>query len=276
MGNTRQDLQHRPSTRVHGASGAIDRRCHPSVFGLRFHDLDVAACADHMLGPPRRRHEGVGLFATPNIQHIALARRDAAFAAAMAGAQIVVADGFPVYRFAKARGVPLPGRVTGREVIARMFEAPDRLAGHRGFFVVDSDETATLIADWVAANAPDFAFETCVPPFGFDRDIGYCTQLAGRIARAGTTLLFLCVGAPKSELFVHRYRALLPPCWALCVGQSFRLILGTTAPPPALMVRLNLEWLWRIVLEPRRMLRRYGPSAIGFVAAMVTDLRRPR
>jgi N-acetylglucosaminyldiphosphoundecaprenol N-acetyl-beta-D-mannosaminyltransferase len=60
----------------------------------------------------------------------------------------------------------------------------------------------------------------------------------------------------------------------LCVGQSFRLLLGTTTPPPAILVGLNLEWLWRIVLEPRRMLRRYGPSALGFVLAAVNDLRR--
>lgn len=42
------------------------------------------------------------------------------------------------------------------------------------------------------------------------------------------------------------------------------------------MVRLNLEWLWRIVLEPRRMLQRYGPSTIGFLRAAVADLRQSR
>jgi N-acetylglucosaminyldiphosphoundecaprenol N-acetyl-beta-D-mannosaminyltransferase len=89
-------------------------------------------------------------------------------------------------------------------------------------------------------------------------------------------LLFLCVGAPRSEVFVHRHRAILPPCWALCVGQSFKLVLGMTVPPPALMVRLNLEWLWRIVLEPKRMLKRYGPSSLGFLASVLADLRKKR
>ena len=265
-----------PLTGQDAAPHGVERRLRKPVLGLRMRDFDVAQTVDHMLTVRRTPDEGVGLFVTPNIQHVALARDDPEFATAMAKAQIVVADGFPVYRFARARGLALPGRITGREVIERMFERPDRLSGHRGFFVVDCDETADLIRSWVAANAPDFHCETLVPPFGFDRDGPYCAELADRIGRFGTTLLFLCVGAPKSELFVHRHRLLLPPCWALCVGQSFRLILGTTAPPPALMVRLNLEWLWRIVLEPRRMLRRYGPSAVGFVRAMVADLRRPR
>ena len=268
--------QPHPPTRWTAAPHGVERRRRPPVLGLRLRDFDVAQSVDHMLAVPRTADEGVGLFVTPNIQHIALAREDPAFAAAMAAAQIIVADGFPVYRFARARGLSLPGRVTGREVIERMFAAPGRLAGHRGFFVVDCDETADLIAAWVSTNAPGFRCETLVPPFGFDRDAAYCAELADRIGRFGTSLLFLCIGAPKSELFVHRHRLLLPPCWALCVGQSFRLILGTTAPPPALMVRLNLEWLWRIVLEPRRMLRRYGPSAIGFAAATIEDMRRPR
>ena len=254
----------------------VERRLRKPVLALRLRDFDVAQCVDHMLDVPRSADDGVGLFVTPNIQHIALARDNPEFATAMAKAQIIVADGFPVYRFARARGLDLPGRITGREVIEHMFAAPARLAGHRGFFVVDCDETATLITDWVAANAPGFACETLVPPFGFDRDAAHCAAIADHIGRFDTTLLFLCIGAPKSELFVHRHRPLLPPCWALCVGQSFRLILGTTAPPPALMVRLNLEWLWRIVLEPRRMLRRYGPSATGFVSAMIADLRGSR
>lgn len=254
----------------------LERRLRKPVLGLRMRDFDVAQSVDHMLATKRTSDEGVGLFVTPNIQHVALAREDTEFAAAMAGAQIIVADGFPVYRFAKARGLHLPGRITGREVIERMFAQPDRLAGQRGFFVVDCDETAASIVDWVADNAPGFVCETLVPPHGFDRDGRYCLALADRIARFDTTLLFLCIGAPKSELFVHRHRLLLPPCWALCVGQSFRLILGSTRPPPALMVRLNLEWLWRILLEPRRMVRRYGPSALGFVAAALADLRRPR
>lgn len=249
-----------------------DRRRRRRVFGLRIGDVDVARCARRMLTERRSAGEGVGLFATPNIQHVALARSDTEFAAALQGAQILVADGFPVYRFARLRGLDLPGRVTGREVVEAMVADPAALARHRGFFVVDSDASAAAIAQW-AATLPGFACETHVPPFGFDRDVAYGVALADAIRDFGTTLLFLCIGAPKSEVFVHRHRALLPPCWALCVGQSFQLILGRTTPPPPMMVRLNLEWLWRIILEPKRMLRRYGPSGIGFLRAALDDLR---
>lgn len=250
-----------------------DRRKRLPVLGMRLRDFDVGQAADHMLTCPRGEEEGVGLFVTPNIQHVALARDNKDFAEAMKSAQIVVADGFPVYRFARARGLFLPGRITGREVIENMFSQPERLVGHRGYFVVDSAETATKIEAWAAETFPGLMVHTHVPDFGFENDIESSAALAIDINAFGTTLLFLCVGAPKSEVFVHRHRNLLRPCWALCVGQSFRLLVGMTTPPPALIVRLNLEWLWRIALEPGRMLRRYVPSALGFLHSVAGDLR---
>ncbi|GAA0666960.1 N-acetylglucosaminyldiphosphoundecaprenol N-acetyl-beta-D-mannosaminyltransferase [Sphingomonas insulae] len=271
-----QDIEHLPTqaTRPKAPYTGVERRVRKPVLGMRIRDFDSGQSARYMLGTRRSAAEGVGLFVTPNIQHVALAREDGEFRTAVESAQIIVADGFPVFRFARLRGLSLPGRVAGREVIERMFEDPAPLAGHRGYFVVDTDETASLIEAWVARDIPGFACRTHVPPFGFDRDVAQCAALADEVTRFDTTLLFLCIGAPKSEVFVHRHRALLPPCWALCVGQSFRLMLGTTTPPPALMVRLNLEWLWRIMLEPRRMLRRYGPSTIGFLRAARADLTR--
>jgi N-acetylglucosaminyldiphosphoundecaprenol N-acetyl-beta-D-mannosaminyltransferase len=243
------------------------------ILGMRLRDFDVAQAADYMLTTPRADEEGVGLFVTPNIQHVALARDDADFAAAMKSAQIIVADGFPVYRFARARGLFLPGRITGREVIEDMFSRPERLVGHRGYFVVDSEETATRIEAWTAETFPGLAVRTHVPAFGFEKDLEASASLGIDINEFGTTLLFMCVGAPKSEVFVHRHRGLLRPCWALCVGQSFRLLIGLNTLPPPIIVRLNLEWLWRIGMEPGRMIRRYVPSMLGFIHSALGDLR---
>lgn len=249
-----------------------ERRVRKPVLGIRFRDFDTEQAARYMLTNRRTAQEGVGLFVTPNIQHIALARRDPEFAVAMKSAQILVADGFPVYRFARLRGLFLPGRVTGREVVEHMFADPEALNGHRGYFVVDSEDTARGIAAWAQANFPGFELRTHVPPFGFERDVDQCLALVDEINAFGTSLLFMCVGAPKSEVFVHRHSGILGPCWALCVGQSFRLLIGATTPPPELAVRLNLEWAWRLGLEPRRMLRRYVPSAIGFLLSALGDV----
>jgi N-acetylglucosaminyldiphosphoundecaprenol N-acetyl-beta-D-mannosaminyltransferase len=265
-----------PPTLAPVAYAGAERRKRRPLLNMRLRDFDVEQCAQYMLTVKRSAAQGVGLFVTPNIQHVASMRTDPEFAAAVQGAQIIVCDGFPVFRYAQMQGQALPGRITGREVVEQMMADLPLLEAHRLFLVVDSEGTATELRDWFAQRAPSLAVEMRVPPFGFDRDPAYCATLAQQIGDFGTTLLFLCVGAPRSEVFVHRHRAILPPCWALCVGQSFKLVLGMTVPPPALMVSLNLEWLWRIVLEPRRMLKRYGPSSLGFLASVLADVHKKR
>ena len=209
---------------------------------------------------------------TVNIQHIASMRKDVEFRAAVQAAEMVTCDGFPIYMYARHRGYDLSGRTTGREIVAEIMngQIPD---DQRFFFLVDGTETANGLKQWAAEKNLGDRMVIEVPPMRFIRDEAYCRALAQRLSAFAPTLFFLCTGAPQSELYVHRYRSLLPSCWALCVGQSARLVLGLNPPPPRMAEALNMEWMWRILLEPRRMLKRYVPSGLGFVAAVLQDSR---
>lgn len=246
----------------------------PGIFGFTVSPLTASQVAAHILSHPRRREDGVGLVVTPNIQHVALLRRDEAFRRAYAGAEIVTCDGFPVHYYARLRGCPSPERVTGCDIVAALLADTAALRGQRLFFVADQAETVRIIQAWAAAHGVAVACH--VPPQGFETDADQCRALAQAIADHGTSLLFMGVGAPKSEVFVHDHRAALPPCWALCIGQAVKIALGLTKPPPGALKRLNLEWAWRILLEPKRMTGRYIRSGAGFLAAVVADLCRPR
>lgn len=216
----------------------------------------------------------VRLVVTPNIQHIAVLRHDKAFRRAYASADITTCDGFPVLLYARFRGCKVRERATGRGITTALLDVPERLRQHRMFFVVSDSETASAVTIWAARHGLSSQVATSVPPFGFDRDQDQSEALANRIQGHGTTLLFMGLGAPKSEVFVDRYRARLPPCWALCVGQSVRIAMGLVRDPPAFVQATNLEWLWRIMLEPRRLTSRYIASTAGFVLAVHDDLRQ--
>jgi len=243
----------------------------PRIFGFPVSPLTARQVADRILSAPRRAADGVGLVVTPNIHHVAMLRTDPAFRAAYAGAEIVTCDGFPVHYYARLRRCPSPGRVTGCDIVADLMAEPAALAGHRPFFVVDREDTARAVAAWAAAAGLPVA--TAVPAFGFETDEAACRALAEAISAHRTGLLFMGVGAPKSEIFVHGYRAALPPCWALCIGQAVKIALGLTPPPPSWVKRTNLEWAWRVLQEPGRMGRRYAMAAFGFLAAVAADLR---
>ena len=243
-----------------------DRR----IFGLSISPLTAGQIADKIVdGPPPVG--GPGLIVTPNIQHIALLRGNPAFRRAYDHAAEIVCDGFPVHYYAKLRGAPSPERVTGCDIAIDIMNRRVFPAQHRFFFVVDSEAAAAAIRAW--AEERGLASQTAVPDFGFEKDAARSDALVAAIAAHRTTILFMGLGAPKSEVFIDAHRDRLPPCWALCVGQAVKMALGLVPTPPALVKALNLEWAWRMVLEPRRMIGRYVHSVVGFLAAVARDLR---
>ncbi|MCT2399906.1 WecB/TagA/CpsF family glycosyltransferase [Novosphingobium mangrovi (ex Huang et al. 2023)] len=190
----------------------------------------------------------------------------------MRSADLITCDGFPVAGYARWRGCKLPGRVTGREVVDDLLTSTLLGPEHRLFFLVDSVETAMAVSEWAARHCPQIDCHAEVAPMGFGSDADYCGDLATRIREFGATILFLCVGAPRSELFAARYREHMPDCWILCVGQSVKLSLGLDQKPPAVVEKLHVEWLWRLGREPRRLFRRYVTGVIGFAMAVIDDI----
>jgi N-acetylglucosaminyldiphosphoundecaprenol N-acetyl-beta-D-mannosaminyltransferase len=250
-----------------------DPRLAPPIFGIVPSALDAAAVADLVLHRRRTPLEGVGSIVTPNIQHIALMRHDPEFAEAVRSADLRLCDGFPVFRYAAVRGHRLPGRAAGREIVARIMADLQALAEHRLLALVDQVPVAEALTAWAERHGLGDRVRAVVAPPAFLADEAAQAALIAEMRDFGTSIALLCLGAPTCELFVHRHRDTLPPCWALSIGQSVKIALGLVPTPPAALVRLNLEWAWRIGLEPRRMIRRYVPAAAGFLAAVANDLR---
>lgn len=247
-----------------------------TIFGMHISALNVADVAAELASPASLGGGTLRLFVTPNIQHINLMRSDAELRSTMASADLVTCDGFPVFTYARWRDCNVPCRVTGREVVDHLLHHTELPPTQRLFFLVDGEKTADAVAQWATQRALADQVQVEIAPLVFGDDPLYCGALADTVAAFGTTLLFLCVGAPRNELFVARFRHRLPACWALCIGQSVKIALGLTTPPPALIAKLNLEWLWRIALEPRRLIGRYVSGAIGFALAVTEDYTASR
>lgn len=243
----------------------------PSAFGLTFDGIDVVGAARLIAAAPGRRNGRARIFITPNIQHIAEMRRRPELYHAIREADLVTADGFPLAKYARLSGCHIPGRVTGRDVVEELMLRTQLGADHKMFFLIDSVETAEAVHRWAAARSLSQRVIVEVAPQRFGEDQAASAALARRVREAGTTILFLGLGAPKCELFASRFRNQLGDCWALCIGQSVRVALGIVQTPPAAVVKLHMEWAWRIMKEPRRLIGRYVSSAIGFSSAIVED-----
>jgi N-acetylglucosaminyldiphosphoundecaprenol N-acetyl-beta-D-mannosaminyltransferase len=227
---------------------------------------DIAGAAVHAKPP-----EGVALVVTPNIDHIATIRRSPALAQAYRNAACIVCDGWPVQLYARWCGLRI-GRVTGCEITSELMRLAPYPASQRLFFVVDNATTEHAVRAWAARS--DVVCDVTIPPFGFERDAGYCQRLAESIRTNDTTILVMAVGAPRSEVFVDTYRALLPPCWAFCVGQAVKIELGLVRRASSKWRSFGLEWLWRLIQEPSRLTTRYVTATIGFGFAVIEDQLR--
>jgi N-acetylglucosaminyldiphosphoundecaprenol N-acetyl-beta-D-mannosaminyltransferase len=239
-------------------------------FGLTLSKASARDIARAAVGDRRGPQDGVGLVVTPNIDHIAIIRRSAAMARAYANAACIVCDGWPVQLYARLCGDRLP-RVTGCEITSELMRMAPYAPWQKFFFVVDTEATAGAVRDWAARNHLPDACATIIPPFGFEKDAAFCATMAQTIAAHGTTVLVMAVGAPRSEIFVDTHRALLPPCWAFCVGQAVKIELGLVQRASRKWRSVGMEWLWRLFQEPSRLARRYATATVGFSAAIIED-----
>jgi N-acetylglucosaminyldiphosphoundecaprenol N-acetyl-beta-D-mannosaminyltransferase len=241
-------------------------------FGLDFVARSEAEFAVDILGAPIPAGETARLVFTTNLNHVVDLLRSQPFREAYGRAWKITADGAPVVAYARFRGVALPGRLTGSGLFAELMV---RLRpGHdRPFFVAANEQAATLCAKRLQARGLDPAdIAWIVPPMGFETSDEFAADLAARIRSHGTTHLFLCVGAPKSEIWADQHRLQLGPCYVFCVGAALEFFVGLKSRGPQWVRNMGLEWLWRFSQEPRRLFNRYFVTSWMFLWCVARDL----
>ena len=96
------------------------------------------------------------------------------------------------------------------------------------------------------------------PPFGFERDRFECDRIVQLINNSGATVLAMGLGTPKQEKWIDRHKNLLPKIKIfLAIGATINFEAGIIKRAPKWMSKAGLEWLHRLVLEPRRLWKRY-------------------
>jgi N-acetylglucosaminyldiphosphoundecaprenol N-acetyl-beta-D-mannosaminyltransferase len=86
---------------------------------------------------------------------------------------------------------------------------------------------------------------------------------------AGPDIVFVGLGFPKQERLVERLRLELPRSWFVSCGVSFSFVSGEIPRAPRWVQRAGLEWLHRLVHEPRRLFRRYVVQGFPFLARVL-------
>ncbi len=99
-------------------------------------------------------------------------------------------------------------------------------------------------------------------------------EIVGEIRRARPDLLFVGMGTPMKEFWLHRNQYEIGVPFAMGVGGSFDVLVGRVRRAPRWAQEAGLEWLWRLAQEPRRMWRRYLIGNPYFVWLVLRDAVR--
>lgn len=194
--------------------------------------------------------------ATVNAQFVGAAHRNARLAGVIRQAWMSVADGVPLVWAARLLGMPLPGRVNGTDLMVRLCEEA-AAGGESVYFLGGHPGSAQRAAEVLTQRNPGLRIAGIdCPALGFHQDPELDAEVCERIRHARPDIVFVALGMPKAEFWIHEH-AHLPAKVMIGVGGSFELVGGVIRRAPSLLQQLGCEWLWRLAMEPRRLWRRY-------------------
>jgi N-acetylglucosaminyldiphosphoundecaprenol N-acetyl-beta-D-mannosaminyltransferase len=193
-----------------------------------------------------------------NVHTVSVARRDSTFREVLNGAYMSVPDGKPlVWAHRLLGGRKLPDRVYGPTLMLKLCEAAAK-KGLSIYLYGGKTGVPEKLADALKEKIPGLTIVGAYsPPFGdrADDDPTLLNEIQ-EINDSGAALVFVALGAPKQERFMHRHAARIQPL-QIGVGAAFDFHSGSLAQAPGWMQGAGLEWLFRFCAEPRRLWRRY-------------------
>lgn len=214
----------------------------------------------------RQQHSSPALLMSVNAQSVLIASESPRYAEILNTSALSIADGMSVVLVSRLLGIPLQDRVAGVDLVEQVCK---RCADHRlsVYFLGGRPGSGYLAAEVLRRRYPGLmvAGFDC-PPYGFENSPFENARILQRIRNAAPDILFVALGIPKQEYWVADNASSLGVAIAMPVGGAFELIAALVPRAPRWLQSIGMEWLFRLVMEPRRLWRRYLIGNVHFVA----------
>jgi N-acetylglucosaminyldiphosphoundecaprenol N-acetyl-beta-D-mannosaminyltransferase len=260
--------------------------------GIALDDLpyvDIAACPVHLVDraqalkiiadAARLPHPTPLAVASINLDHVhhfgrGAHRLGADPAAATAVRWLSLVDGAPIARQAtRFVGDAIP-RLAGSDLIGPILD--DAAAQHLSIAILGGDAALTdVLTERLAEGWPELRFAGHWSPTR-DELAEQSPEIAAGIKAAGADIVVVCLGKPRQEDWIDAYGAATGAGVLLAFGAVVDFIAGRVSRAPRWVSSAGFEWMWRLMLEPRRLARRYlieGPPAYVAVRRSRTPQR---
>jgi N-acetylglucosaminyldiphosphoundecaprenol N-acetyl-beta-D-mannosaminyltransferase len=233
------------------------------VVGLPIHNLqldEVLACMDDWIA----RRDGCHWIYHANSHGIIESYKNAAFRTVLRSADLSLPDGKCTAWVASRRVRGAVSHIRAADLMTAFFQVANQ-RGYTNFFYGDTDEVLGAMSDNLTRQFSNLKIAGLYSPPFRNLSPEEDASIIQRINQARPDVLWVGLGLPKQEKWIFAHLDKLQVPVVVAVGASFKFLSGKVKPAPRKISDLGLEWLWRLVAEPKKCWHRalvYGPQFV--------------
>lgn len=218
-----------------------------NILGVNIDNITAAAALDK--AEKLVKSDGVSVIYTPNPEIVMAAYEDVEFCKVLNDADMCVPDGIGVVYGSRIIKEPLPERVAGFDLSMGLIGRMAKFGGSV-FLFGSKPGVAEKAAEKLKQNNPGIKIAGTRNGYFSDNDE---SEIVNEINASGADLLMVCLGAPKQEKWISKYRDKLNVKLCIGAGGSLDVLAGTVKRAPKIFIKLNLEWFYRFCKQPSRI-----------------------
>jgi N-acetylglucosaminyldiphosphoundecaprenol N-acetyl-beta-D-mannosaminyltransferase len=206
-----------------------------------------------------------------NVAKLVHMQTDAQLARSVSSCDMINVDGMGVVWAGRMLGYDIPERVAGVDLFDRLMQEAAR-RGLPVFLLGATQDVVSATASRCLLRYPSLKLAGHHHGYFWDNEAAMVEQ----IRTSGARLLFVAITSPRKENFIHRWQSELGVDFVMGVGGTFDVVAGKVKRAPVWMRRSGLEWLFRVLQEPRRMWKRYLITNARFAVMLASAWLNPR
>lgn len=277
-GTLLREMEEEPYQPNGGSFGTADGKAtkpgeRVNLLGVEVEAVDLHGALTHIEAALKIQRKGYVCMA--GVHGIMEARRNPEVLKAYAGSLLTLPDGRPTVWVGRSQGLPSIRQVTGPDLMIAIFRRK-QFAGYRHFFYGGKPGVAQQLAQRFSLQFPWARIVgTYTPPF---RDLTLLEerQLISMMRKVQPSIVWVGISTPRQELFMQRYLTLLDTTLMFGVGAAFDFHTGRIRDCAEWIKRAGLQWLHRLLQDPRHLLRRYmrnNPAFLWHIGLQLAGLR---
>ena len=207
-----------------------------------------------------------GVVVTPNVDHMVKLQKDSEFRNVYKMADYRTCDSQVLLYASRFLGTPIKERISGSDFFPEFYRYHSNNQGIKIFLLGAAAGVASQAQAKINQKVGrNIVVDSYSPSFGFEKNEKECLEIIERVNKSEATVLAIGVGAPKQEKWLYKYKEKLPNIKIfLAVGATIDFEAGNIKRSPKWMSDLGLEWLYRLLAEPRRLWKRYLMEDLPF------------